>query len=127
MQQETGISPQVIVERFMAAWNRMDMEGVYAMMAPDIVWDNVPLGATTGVEAARASMTAMPPHEGIEFLVHRIAVNGRVVLTERTDRFLVAGRWREIHLMGLFEINERGLIQVWRDYFDLGEFTRAFA
>jgi limonene-1,2-epoxide hydrolase len=48
-------------------------------------------------------------------------------MTERTDKFLVGGKWRAIRLMGIFEINTDGKVQHWRDYFDMAEFQREFA
>lgn len=115
------------VEAFIAAWNRSDMDAVFAMMADDIVWDNIPMGPAHGIAACKALIAQLPPVDGIEFVVHAMAVNANMVLTERTDRFLVDGRWRDIRLMGIFEVNPSGKIQNWRDYFDLAEFQRAFA
>ena len=121
------MTAQAIVEAFIAAWNRGDIDGAFAMMAPDIVWDNIPLGPATGIDACRALMARFPPAEGIDFVVHHIATNGNMVLTERTDRFLIGGRWRDIRLMGIFEIDAAGRIAHWRDYFDMAEFQQAFA
>ncbi len=115
------------VEAFIAAWCRNDMDGVYALMADDIVWDNIPMGPAHGIDGCKALMTQFPPVDGIEFVVHNIAVNGAAVLTERTDRFLVGGRWRSIRVMGCFEVDPAGRIKNWRDYFDMAEFQREFA
>ncbi len=121
------MTPRATVEGFIAAWNRMDIDAAFAMMADDVVWDSIPLGPATGIAACRALMAGFPPAEGIEFVVHHIVADGPVVLTERTDRFLVGGQWRDIRLMGIFEIDDDGKIAHWRDYFDMGEFQRAFA
>jgi limonene-1,2-epoxide hydrolase len=121
------MSAQAIVEDFIAAWNRMDIPGALAMMADDAVWDNIPMGPAKGMEAIMAVMAQFPPAEGIEFITHHIAANGNIVLTERTDRFLIADKWRSVRVMGVFEINEAGKIQHWRDYFDLAEMHREFA
>ena len=43
-------------------------------------------------------------------------------LTERTDRFLMGGRWLEIPVMGVFVFDADGLIAQWRDYFDVAAF-----
>ena len=121
-----AMTPQDSVETFIAAWSRSDMDAVYAMMAGDIVWDNVPMGPAHGIDGCKAVMAQFPPVEAIEFVVHAIAANGNTVLTERTDRFLIGGRWRSIRVMGSFEVNAAGRIQTWRDYFDLVEFQREF-
>lgn len=121
------MTPQETVEAFIAAWNRSDLESAYGMMADDIVWHNIPMDPAVGVDACRALMAQFPPSEGIEFETHHIAANGNVVLTERTDKFLIGGTWRNIRVMGTFEVNEAGRIAKWRDYFDMLEFQREFA
>lgn len=121
------MSPLETVDAFIAAWNRRDLDGVFAMMAEDIVWQNIPMEPAIGIEGCKALMAAFPPMEAIEFITHYIAVNGNVVLTERTDKFLIGGAWRSIRLMGIFEIDAVGKIAKWRDYFDMLEFQREFA
>lgn len=121
------VNALAIVEAFIAAWNRSDIEAAFAMMAPDIIWDNIPMGPVTGIEGCRALMAQFPPMDGIEFVTHHIMARGNVVMTERTDKFLVEGRWRSIRLMGIFEVNPAGQIAHWRDYFDMAEFQREFA
>jgi limonene-1,2-epoxide hydrolase len=116
-----------IVDEFIACWNRMDVPAAMDMMAEDAVWDNVPLGPAKGKAAMMALMQNFPSTQGTEFVVHHSAVNGNVVLNERTDRFLVGETWREIRVMGTFEINADGKIQYWRDYFDAAQMTAAFA
>ncbi len=115
------------VTEFIACWNKMDIPAALGMMAQDAVWDNVPLGPAKGMTEILALMDQFPPSEGIEFVVHHSAVNGNMVLNERTDRFLVGGHWRELRVMGTFEINAEGKIQHWRDYFDAAQMAAAFA
>lgn len=49
-----------------------------------------------------------------------------VVLTERTDRFLVRGKWIELPVMGAFRVRD-GRIAEWRDYFDMKQFQDQLA
>jgi limonene-1,2-epoxide hydrolase len=121
------MTPQQIVEAFIDAWNRQDIDGAVALMAEDIVWHNIPMEPALGIAGFRAMMAQFPPSDGIEFVTHHIAANGNVVLTERTDKFLIGGKWRAIRVMGTFELNAAGKIAHWRDYFDMGEFQREFA
>lgn len=121
------MSPQEIVEAFIDAWNRGDVPAAFGMMADDIVWHNIPMEPAVGLAGVQALMGQFPPIEGTEWITHNIAANGNVVLTERTDKFLVGGRWRAIRVSGTFEINAEGKITHWRDYFDLSEFQREFA
>jgi limonene-1,2-epoxide hydrolase len=121
------MTPQQTVEVFIGAWNSGDLDSVYGMMADDIVWHNIPMEPAVGLDGVKALMASFPPSEGIEFETHHIAANGNVVLTERTDKFLISGRWRNIRVMGTFEIDGAGKIAQWRDYFDMAEFQREFA
>jgi limonene-1,2-epoxide hydrolase len=121
------MSAQQIVEKFIAAWNTGDIDGAYGMMADDIVWHNIPMEPAVGIEGCKALFANFPPIEGIEWITHHIAANGNTVLTERTDKFLMGGKWRAIRVMGTFEINAEGKIAKWRDYFDMVEFQREFA
>lgn len=121
------MNAQQIVEDFIAAWNRSDLPAAFAMMADDIVWHNMPMEPAFGIEACKTLMASFPPSDGIHFDTHHIVAKGKIVMTERTDGFLIDGRWRKIVLMGIFEINDDGKIGKWRDYFDLGQFQREFA
>ena len=121
------MNAQETVTEFIACWNRMEVPAALAMMAPDAVWENVPMGPAKGMVEILALMEKFPPSEGIEFIVHHSAMMGDVVLNERTDRFLIGGTWREIRVMGTFEINAAGKIQHWRDYFDGAQLNAAFA
>ncbi len=121
------MNSEQIVVNFMAAWNRTDLDAAYAMMADDIVWHNIPMEPAVGIDACKALMASFPPAEGIDFDTQHISSKGNVVMTERIDRFLIGGRWRNIRLMGIFEINPDGKIGKWRDYFDMAEFQREFA
>jgi limonene-1,2-epoxide hydrolase len=92
-------SPQAIVEAFVGKWNAAEVPGAFAMMAEDAVWENLPMGSAKGMSGIQAVMAQFPPIEGIEFVTHRIATKSNIVMTERADKFLIGGRWREIRLM----------------------------
>jgi limonene-1,2-epoxide hydrolase len=53
-----------------------------------------------------------------------ILAQGDLVIAERMDRTVVAGRKVDLPCVGIFEM-EDGKIKVWRDYFDLATFTGA--
>ena len=59
-----------------------------------------------------------------------MAIPLRVVMNERTDRFLIERdgeeKWAEAPVAGIFEIRD-GKIAAWRDYFDMGMFTKAMS
>ncbi len=86
------------------------------------VWENVGISKTTGFAEAKAFMDGfaqMYPIESGEVIVHHVASNGNVVLTERTDNFHAKDGTLlvSIKLMGVFEM-DGPMIVSWRDYFD---------
>ena len=109
---------------FVAAWSRNDVDELMGFIAADCVYHNIPMDPVVGADAIRESLQGFAGmSEEVEWVVHQVAENEHgVVLTERTDRFKVAGKWIEVPVMGTFEL-DAGKITGWRDYFDLAQFT----
>jgi limonene-1,2-epoxide hydrolase len=103
---------------FVAAWNALDWSRIYALLADDIVYHNMPLKPVLGRDAVRAHLDAWPV-DACEWEVRNIASNGSVVLTERIDRFARGEDRIVVPVMGAFEVAD-GRIAAWRDYFDMG-------
>ena len=113
-----------IVEDFIAAWGRQDIDGVMSFFTPDAVYHNIPVDPVSGTAAIRAVIDSFAGNAtGIEWIVHEIAESASgTVLTERTDRFEIGGKWIALRVMGAFEITQ-GKISAWRDYFEMKQFT----
>ncbi|MEP7350482.1 MAG: limonene-1,2-epoxide hydrolase family protein [Sphingorhabdus sp.] len=107
-----------IVEKFIDAFNSDDMEAVYACLADDIFYHNIPLNPLCGIAAVRQFFEEAGPMTSNAWEILNIAENGPVVLTERVDRFRYNGKDVTIAVMGIFEIKD-GKLKSWRDYFDL--------
>lgn len=109
-----------VVLDLMKACNGRDVDAALALFHEGSIYDNIPLQPVTGLTAIRAALEpSLRIAKQVEWVVHHIADTGKgVVLTERTDRFLLAGGWCEMPVMGIFEIND-GKIDAWRDYFDM--------
>lgn len=122
-------TPQQTVEAFIGHWNACDREALLALCAEDTVWHNVPMDPIRGKAAVGAAIAGfMANIVACDWITHAIAAAGRIVMTERTDGFAFAdGRSAAIRVMGVFEVDENGLITAWRDYFDMLEFQREFA
>jgi len=115
-----------LVHAFGRAWERCDITAILDMLAPDAVYQNVPLPEMVGHEAIRAFIT--PSLTAAErmiwvFLATEADAAGKRVLTERVDSFVFPEGTVAAPVMGIFEI-EGGLIARWRDYADLGSFAR---
>ena len=114
---------------FVACWERRDAEAVIAAMAQGVSYANVGLSLSQGREEARAFLAPFIAGAAqIEWIVHHATeASDGAVLTERTDRFLMGGRWLEIPVMGVFVFDAEGLICEWRDYFDVAGFQAQMA
>ncbi len=122
-------TPIEIAKTFFDHWNHNRIDAALAMLASDVLYDNVPFPDIIG----RAETGRFHRQFGIgtEFLldwkVTHIAVQGNVVLNERVDVFKhVNGGIISLPVMGTLTI-ENGEITVWRDYFDPADFDRQLA
>ena len=113
------------VRSFIAAWRRNELDEIMSFFAEDCVYHNIPIEPARGLEATRVMLKGFSSMATqVEWVLHQIAeTEAGVVLTERTDRFEIGGRWIELPVMGSFELRG-GKITAWRDYFDLAQFQR---
>jgi limonene-1,2-epoxide hydrolase len=114
-----------LIDRFTAAWRRLDVDEIMGFFSDDAVYTNIPIDPPSqGKEAIRKTIEGfVGMATAIEFVVHHTAENpsAGVVMNERTDRFRMGEKWIEARVMGVFELRG-GKIAAWRDYFDLAEF-----
>lgn len=113
------MEPAEIVDEFIARVCRMDLDGACELLADDVEYDNVPMGKNHGPQAVKDFLGAMVGEiDAVEFVVHRQAAQGDLVLNERTDRFVKDGTAYDLPVAGVFEVRD-GRIVLWRDYFDM--------
>ncbi len=118
------IDPGALVTAFCAEWKDGDAATIAGYFSEDAVYHNIPMEPLYGRAAIADFLHGfISAFGGIEFTIHHQAVNGAVVLNERTDRFDLGGRHVELPVMGIFEI-ESGEIISWRDYFDMAPITK---
>ena len=114
------------IENFMTAMQNHDIDSAGAALDENLAYQNVGFPTIRGRARAMKLFRSMQGRVGFEVKIHRIAVNGSTVLTERTDA-LVFGRVRlQFWVCGVFEVTD-GRITLWRDYFDMFDFTKALA
>ena len=115
-----------VVEAFLGALERLDMDAAVALLDPAIVYQNVPLPAARGIRAVEKQLRWMARYgDGFEVVHHNIAANGAVVLTERTDILTVGPIDAAFWVCGTFEVRD-GKITLWRDRFDFVDFVLAW-
>lgn len=106
---------------FAAAWDRLDFDGLEALMSPDIRYANGPLPALQGRAEVIQYLRRAGPFDACRWDMLSVAVTGTKVLTERVDHLVVRGIAIALPIMGVFDV-PHGLIVHWRDYFDLAAY-----
>ena len=113
------------VEVLLSSLQAADADGAATVLDENLVYQNVGFPTIHGRARAVKLFRAMEGRVGFEVKIHRIAVNGSSVLTERTD-VLQFGRLRlQFWVCGVFEVAD-GRITLWRDYFDMWDMSKAF-
>jgi limonene-1,2-epoxide hydrolase len=105
-------------------WNRIDE--ALELLDENVFYHNIPMEPIRGREDVRAFTYKFGVGTAFraDWQIVHMAVHGEVVLTERMDIFHAKDGGRiAIPLMGAFRVRN-GFIAEWRDYFDLGDFTR---
>lgn len=110
---------ETTVRALIDACNRRDTEAAVLLFTDDAIYHNIPIAPARGHAEIRAMLgNFLESALEVDWAMHHIAVNGDVVMTERTDRFRFDQGWVELPVMGVFEV--RGdRIAAWRDYFDM--------
>jgi limonene-1,2-epoxide hydrolase len=121
------MTPEETVDEFIARVVGLDLDAACELLTDDVEYDNVPMGKNIGPDALKAFLGGMGTGvDEVQFVVHRQAASGDVVINERTDRFRVGERWFDLPVAGVFELRD-GKIALWRDYFDMAPVNEMLA
>jgi limonene-1,2-epoxide hydrolase len=115
-----------VVLRFIDHFNANRIDAALELLDENVFYHNIPMEPIRGREDVRAFTYGFGVGTAFraEWQIVYMAAHGDVVLTERMDVFHAKGGGRiAIPLMGAFRVRD-GFIAEWRDYFDLGDFTR---
>lgn len=108
-----------LIEKFIDAWDRQDIDAVFGACAPDIVYGNGPLKDIVGLSALRDYFTpVLKAASKIEFRVSKLVAAGAIASVERVDYITLGNTTFEVPVAGFLTINDNGKICEWRDYFD---------
>ena len=119
------MNAEQVVNAFIAAFDRKDLDAALALVTDDCYYDNVPLGDMRGRDKMREFLAPiMGGSEPVQFEIVRQAASGNIVMNERIDRFVMNGKSVALPVSGVFEVTD-GRISFWRDYFDNGMFMKA--
>jgi limonene-1,2-epoxide hydrolase len=112
-----------VVSRFVGAWERADVDELLAYFTDDAVWHPMPMKPAVGKGALRGAISqwlGATSQLGAE--IHLQVSDGRTVMHERTDRFVLGTREMASPVAAVFEV-DNGLITAWREYFDMSPFA----
>ena len=112
------------VERFLYALQAQDFGTVDALLADDVVYQNVGLPTINGRARVMKIMRGMEGKMGFEVKFQRNVAEGSTVLNERTDAIILGPLRLQVWVCGVFEV-EDGRITLWRDYFDVLDVLKA--
>jgi len=112
------------VEVFLNALQDHDIDAAGAVLDENLIYENVGFPTIRGRARAMKLFRGMEGRAGFEVKIHRIAVNGAAVLTERTDALVFGPVRLQFWVCGVFEVHD-GRITLWRDYFDMVDFGKA--
>jgi len=116
-----------IIIEFIKAWSRLDANELSNYFKEDGTYDNIPINPVTdrkNIEDFIKNFTATWKETNWE--IKNIVSVDNIVFTERLDRTITPnGKTLELPCVGVFEM-ENSKIKIWRDYFDLGTYLKAF-
>jgi limonene-1,2-epoxide hydrolase len=117
--------PQAVVEAFLAALAAPDLRRAGELLDEDVTYVNVGLPAIRGRRRTIKVLAGMErPGIAFEVYLHAIAVQGDIVLTERTDVLRFGPVRLQFWVTGRFDVRD-GRITLWRDSFDYLDLFRA--
>lgn len=122
-QTSTVAGNALVVETFLNALQDQDFVTIDALLADDVVYQNVGLPTINGRARVVKLLRGMEGRMGFEVKFHRNVAEGSTVLNERTDAVVFGPLRLQFWVCGVFEV-ENGRITLWRDYFDFFDFTK---
>ena len=115
-----------IIRNFISAWSRLDADELVTYFTEDGIYHNMPIDPVQGTDALRGFITAFLGNwSKTEWEIRTLIAHGDTVIAERMDRTVADGKNVNLPCVGVFEMRD-GKIAEWRDYFDMGTYTKAF-
>ena len=112
------------VEAFLFALRDEDFDAADALLADDLIYENVGLPTIRGRARAMKLFRSMEGRARFDVAFHRNVGDGSTVLNERTDALIFGPLRLQFWVCGVFEVHD-GRITLWRDYFDTLDMVKA--
>lgn len=115
------------IRDFIAAWSRLDPHELADYFTEDGAYHNMPIQPVVGKDNVKLFIENFIANwTETDWEVVNIVEDSGIVYCERVDRTKSTQGNVDLPCFGVFEM-KNGKIRVWRDYFDLGTYTRALA
>ena len=115
-----------IIREFIEAWSRLDADELTTWFSEDGIYHNMPIDPVSGREAIASFIRGfLGGWTSTRWDIVHILAKGNLVFAERVDRTKIGDKSIDLPCVGVFEM-EQGKIKVWRDYFDMGAYMKAF-
>ena len=115
------------IKDFIAAWSNLDSDELVGYFSEDGIYYNMPTQPVQGKEQLKQFIRSFISNwTKTNWDTLNIIGKGDVVIAERLDRTEVGDIKVDLPCCGVFEMEE-GKIKVWRDYFDMGTYTKPFS
>ena len=116
-----------IVREFIAAWSNLNTDELVGYFTEDGIYHNMPAKPVSGHDDLRDFISAfLASWEKTDWEILNLLAADDIVMVERVDRTLAAGKEVELPCFGIFEMKE-GKIAVWRDYFDMQTYIKGLS
>ncbi len=121
-----SMSNKGVIRDFIKAWQSLDAERLGGYFTDDGIYHNMPAEPVQGREAIVEFIKGFAGGwTATEWEVVSIVEDGDLVIAERVDRIDIGEKHVDLPCVGIFEMQD-GKIKIWRDYFDLGTYMKAF-
>jgi limonene-1,2-epoxide hydrolase len=128
-----GLAQEKFVEEFCDAWGdgslekKPDVEKILSMMSEDAEWQLwVPGGPVVRGRAALREeiLRQMRFATNNKCNIVNVLSSDRMVMQERSDTAVILGKPCPHQMVAIYELDEAGLINRWREYLDMADLTR---
>jgi len=115
------------IKAFIAAWSNLDVDELVGYFCEDGIYYNMPAQPVQGHEKLKLCIEGfIAKWTKTTWETLNIIGEGNVVIVERLGRTEVGDIKVNLPCCGVFEMKE-GKIKIWRDYFDMGTYTKPFS
>jgi limonene-1,2-epoxide hydrolase len=115
-----SVSPSSVVRSFFAAWLGPTPDELGSFFSDDAQWVDGPQGVRRGAATIQRELFAqLTAVDGVAVDVKTLVSEGRTVMVEQTHRSTIHGVAISSVVMAVFELDEAGRIQQWREAYDL--------